>query len=175
LLVIFLALEVLSLAVYVLTGIRRHSAAGAEAAFKYFLLGAFSSAFFLYGVAFAYALSGSTRIEEIGRALSAQATGAPTTLALLAVGLMAVGFAFKVSAVPFHMWTPDAYEGAPTIVTAFMSTAVKAAAFAAFVRVFLSAFEPMQGHWMPVLGIVAGATMILGAVVGVLQHNVKRM
>ena len=175
LLVIFIALEVLSLAVYVLTGIRRQSAAGAEAAFKYFLLGAFSSAFFLYGVAFAYALSGSTRIEEIGTALSAQATGTPSTIALLAVGLLAVGFAFKVSAVPFHMWTPDAYEGAPTIVTAFMSTGVKAAAFAAFARVFLSPLEPLQAHWIPVLSVIAAVTMIVGTVVGVVQTNVKRM
>jgi NADH-quinone oxidoreductase subunit N len=175
LLVIFIALEILSLAVYVLTGIRRQSAAGAEAAFKYFLLGAFSSAFFLYGVAFTFALSGSTRIEEIGTALSAQAMGAPSTVALLAVGLLAVGFAFKVSAVPFHMWTPDAYEGAPTIVTAFMSTGVKAAAFAAFARVFLSSLEPLQAQWIPVLSVVAGATMIVGTVVGVVQSNVKRM
>jgi NADH-quinone oxidoreductase subunit N len=175
LLVIFVALEILSLSVYVLTGIRRSSAGGAEAAFKYFLLGAFSSAFFLYGIAFAFALSGSTRLEQLGIALSAQGGGAPPTVALLAVGLLAVGFAFKVSAVPFHMWTPDAYEGAPTIVTAFMSTGVKAAAFAAFVRVFLSALEPMQEQWIPVLSWLAGATMILGAVVGVVQTNVKRM
>ena len=175
LLVIFVALEVLSLAVYVLTGIRRQSAAGAEAAFKYFLLGGFSSAFFLYGVAFSYALSGSTRIEDIGTALSAQATGTPSTLALLAVGLMAVGFAFKVSAVPFHMWTPDAYEGAPTIVTAFMSTSVKAAAFAAFARVFLSPLEPLRAHWIPVLSVIAAVTMIGGTVVGVVQTNIKRM
>jgi NADH-quinone oxidoreductase subunit N len=175
LLVIFIALEVLSLAVYVLTGIRRQSAAGAEAAFKYFLLGGFSSAFFLYGVAFAYALSGSTRIDEIGTALSAQATGTPSTIALLAVGLMAVGFAFKVSAVPFHMWTPDAYEGAPTIVTAFMSTGVKAAAFAAFARVFLSPLEPLQAHWIPMLSVIAAVTMIVGTVVGVVQTNIKRM
>ncbi len=175
LLVIFIALEVLSLAVYVLTGIRRQSAAGAEAAFKYFLLGGFSSAFFLYGVAFAYALSGSTRIDEIGTALSSQATGTPQTLALLAAGLMAVGFAFKVSAVPFHMWTPDAYEGAPTIVTAFMSTGVKAAAFAAFARVFLSPLEPLQAHWIPILSVIAAVTMIVGTVVGVVQTNVKRM
>jgi NADH-quinone oxidoreductase subunit N len=175
LLVIFLALEILSLAVYVLTGIRRSSAAGAEAAFKYFLLGAFSSAFFLYGVAFTFALSGSTRIEEIGMALSARASGTPNPVALLAVGLLAVGFAFKVSAVPFHMWTPDAYEGAPTIVTAFMSTGVKAAAFAAFARVFLSPLEPLQAHWIPVLSVVAGITMIFGTVVGVVQTNVKRM
>ena len=122
LLVIFIALEILSLAVYVLTGLRRASVAGAEAAFKYFLLGSFSSAFFLYGIAFLYAVAGSTRLEQIGVALSAQGASAPPTLALLGVGLLAVGFAFKVSAVPFHMWTPDAYEGAPTIVTAFMST-----------------------------------------------------
>ncbi len=172
LLVIFLALEVLSLAVYVLTGLRRSSVAGAEAAFKYFLLGAFSSAFFLYGIAFAFVIAGSTRLDVVGTAV---ASGPNSTLALLAVGLLAVGFCFKVSAVPFHMWTPDAYEGAPTIVTAFMSTGVKAAAFAAFVRVFLSTLEPLQGHWMPVLGAIAAATMIVGAVLGVLQNNVKRM
>jgi NADH-quinone oxidoreductase subunit N len=175
LLVIFLALEVLSLSVYVLTGIRRASAAGAEAAFKYFLLGAFSSAFFLYGVAFAFALSGSTRLDELGAALSSQGTGDPSVMALLAVGLLIVGFAFKISAVPFHMWTPDAYEGAPTIVTAFMSTGVKAAAFAAFVRVFLSPLEPLQDQWIPVLVVLAAVTMILGTVVGVVQTNIKRM
>lgn len=174
LLVIFVALEILSLSVYVLTGIRRASAAGAEAAFKYFLLGAFSSAFFLYGIAFAFAVSGSTRLEQLGVALSSQG-GSPLTLSLMAVGLLAVGFCFKVSAVPFHMWTPDAYEGAPTIVTAFMSTGVKAAAFAAFVRVFLSPLEPLQAHWIPLLSVIAAATMILGTVVGVVQSNVKRM
>jgi NADH-quinone oxidoreductase subunit N len=172
LLVIFLALEVLSLAVYVLTGLRRASGQGAEAAFKYFLLGAFSSAFFLYGIAFAYVISGSTRLDIIGNAI---ATGGSTTLQLLAVGLLAVGFCFKVSAVPFHMWTPDAYEGAPTIVTAFMSTAVKAAAFAAFARVFLSTLQPMQEHWVPILGAIAAVTMVAGAVLGVLQSNIKRM
>ena len=175
LLVIFIALEIFSLAVYVLTGIRRASATSAEAAFKYFLLGSFSSAFFLYGVAFTYAVAGSTRLEQIGTALSTQAAGAPPTLALLAVGLLAVGFAFKVSAVPFHMWTPDAYEGAPTIVTAFMSTGVKAAAFAAFARVFLSPLEPLQGQWIPALSVIAAATMIVGTVVGVVQSNIKRM
>ncbi len=108
-------------------------------------------------------------------ALSARASGTPNPVALLAVGLLAVGFAFKVSAVPFHMWTPDAYEGAPTIVTAFMSTGVKAAAFAAFARVFLSPLEPLQAHWIPVLSVVAGMTMIFGTVVGVVQTNVKRM
>ena len=148
---------------------------GAEAAFKYFLLGAFSSAFFLYGIAFAFAMSGSTRLDQIGVALSSQPSGDPPTFALMAVGLLAVGFCFKVSAVPFHMWTPDAYEGAPTIVTAFMSTGVKAAAFAAFVRVFLSPLEPLQAQWIPVLSFVAAVTMILGTVLGVVQTNVKRM
>jgi NADH-quinone oxidoreductase subunit N len=175
LLVIFVALEILSLSVYVLTGIRRASAGGAEAAFKYFLLGAFSSAFFLYGIAFAFALSGSTRLEQISVALSSQAGGAPPTLAWLAVVMVAIGFCFKISAVPFHMWTPDAYEGAPTIVTAFMSTGVKAAAFGAFVRVFLSTLEPLQAQWIPLLSGIAGITMILGTVVGVVQTNVKRM
>jgi NADH-quinone oxidoreductase subunit N len=172
LLVVFLALEVLSLSVYVLTGLRRSSAQGAEAAFKYFLLGAFSSAFFLYGIAFAFIVSGSTRLDVIGNAF---ASGGSTTLELLAVGLLAVGFCFKVSAVPFHMWTPDAYEGAPTVVTAFMSTGVKAAAFGAFARVFLSTLEPMQAHWIPILGGIAAVTMMVGAIVGVLQNNIKRM
>jgi NADH-quinone oxidoreductase subunit N len=174
LLVIFLALEVLSLSVYVLTGIRRQSLAGAEGAFKYFLLGAFSSAFFLYGIAFSFAIAGSTRLERVGEVLAAQAMS-NSVLALLAVGFLIVGFAFKVSAVPFHMWTPDAYEGAPAVVTGFMSTAVKAAAFAAFVRVFLSAFEPLRNDWIPVLSLISAATMILGTVVGVAQTNVKRM
>jgi NADH-quinone oxidoreductase subunit N len=175
LLVIFLALEVLSLSVYVLTGIRRASLAGAEAAFKYFLLGAFSSAFFLYGVAFAFAISGSTRLDRLASVLAASGAREPQVLAILALGLLVVGFAFKISAVPFHMWTPDAYEGAPTIVTAFMSTGVKAAAFAAFVRVFLSPFEPLKDQWIPVLSVIAAATMIFGTVVGVVQTNIKRM
>jgi NADH-quinone oxidoreductase subunit N len=174
LLVIFLALEVMSLAVYVLTGIRRDSPASTEAAFKYFLLGAFASAFFLYGIAFTYGLTGTTRLDQIGRLMPTLAMS-PTPMQLLALGLLIVGFGFKVAAVPFHMWTPDAYEGAPPAVTAFMSTGVKAAAFAAFVRVFLSAFEPLRGSWGDVIWILAAATMILGTVAGVTQSSVKRM
>jgi NADH-quinone oxidoreductase subunit N len=174
LLVIFLALEVLSLAVYVLTGIRRDSPQATEAAFKYFLLGAFSSAFFLYGIAFTYGVAGSTHLDRIGRALAAQGA-APPPMHLLAAGLLVVGFAFKVAAVPFHMWTPDAYEGAPPAVTGFMSTGVKAAAFAAFVRVFLAAFEPLRPEWAGAVWAIAAATMIVGAVVGLAQSNVKRM
>ncbi len=174
LLVIFLALEVMSLAIYVLTGIRRDSMKGAEGAFKYFMLGGFSSAFFLYGIAFVYGLTGSTHLDRIGTLVAAQAMN-PNPLQLLAIGLLLVGFAFKVSAVPFHMWTPDAYEAAPPAVTGFMSTGVKAAAFAAFVRVFLSAFEPMIHSWSSVVWGIAAATMVIGTVVGVAQTNVKRM
>jgi NADH-quinone oxidoreductase subunit N len=174
LLLIFLALEVLSLAVYVLTGIRRDSPASVEAAFKYFLLGGFASAFFLYGIAFTYGVTGTTRLDQIGTLVAAQAMS-PTPLQLAAVGLLLVGFAFKVSAVPFHMWTPDAYEGAPTAVAGFMSTGVKAAAFAAFARVFLSAFEPLRDEWSMSVWAIAAVTMIVGTVVGVVQSNIKRM
>jgi len=182
LLVIFLALEVLSLAVYVLTGIRRDAPRSTEAALKYFVLGAIASAFFLYGIAFTYGITGSTRLDRIGGLMAAQSIS-PSPMQLLALGLVLVGFAFKVSAVPFHMWTPDAYEGAPPTVTAFMSTGVKTAAFAAFARVFLSAFEPLKGTWGPdmvagwsqVIAVLAVATMVLGTVAGVAQTNVKRM
>ncbi len=174
LLIVFIALEILSLAVYVMTGLKRSSEQGAEAAFKYFVLGAFSSAFFLYGVAFAYAVSGTTKLDELAVRVASSA-GSPDLLVLIAVMLLLVGFAFKISAVPFHMWTPDAYQGAPTLVTGFMSTAVKAAAFAAFVRVFLTTFDLLRFEWMPVLSAIAGVTMILGTVVGVAQTSVKRM
>jgi NADH-quinone oxidoreductase subunit N len=174
LLVIFIALEILSLAVYVLTGIRRDNLPGTEAAFKYFLLGAFSSAFFLYGIAFTYGVTGSTRLVAVGQIISAQSMS-DNPMILIALGLLLVGFAFKISAVPFHMWTPDAYEGAPAIVTGFMSTGVKAAAFAAFARVFLSTFEPFKEQWAPVVAVIAIATMVLGTVVGVAQSSLKRM
>jgi NADH-quinone oxidoreductase subunit N len=174
LLVMFLALEVLSIGVYVLTGIRRDAPAAIEAAMKYFLLGAFASAFFLYGIAFMYGVTGSTRLDRIGSVLAAQAMS-PTRLSLVAVGLLLAGFAFKVSAVPFHMWTPDAYQGAPPAVTGFMSTGVKAAAFAAFARAFLTAFEPLSAAWSEVLWLLAAATMIVGTAVGAAQTNVKRL
>jgi NADH-quinone oxidoreductase subunit N len=174
LLVIFIALEILSLSVYVLTGIRRESKSGAEAAFKYFLLGAFSSAFFLYGIAFTYGVARTTRLDQIVVVMSSL-SGSNEGLSYIAMALLLVGFAFKVSAVPFHMWTPDAYEGAPAVVTAFMSAGVKAAAFAAFVRVFLSAFSGLQPQWEPVIWMLSAASMILGVVAGVVQRNVRRM
>jgi NADH-quinone oxidoreductase subunit N len=174
LLVMFLALEVFSLAIYVLTGLRRRVAISAEGAFKYFLLGGFSSAFFLYGIAFSFGLAGSTHLDTVGRTIAAQSM-AGNPLWLVALGLLLVGLGFKVAAVPFHMWTPDAYEAAPSIVTGFMSTAVKAAAFVAFVRVCLSTFEPLRTYWIPVLWGLALCTMILGTIVGVAQTSFKRM
>jgi NADH-quinone oxidoreductase subunit N len=174
LLLLFLALETMSIAVYVLTGIRRDQPASTEAAFKYFLLGAFASSFFLYGIAFIYGVTGSTSLDRVGAVIAAQSmSGNP--MILLAVGLLIVGFGFKVAAVPFHMWSPDAYEGAPAVVTGFMSTGVKAAAIAAFARVFLSALEPMITEWAPVLWAVAVATMVVGTVLGVAQTSLKRM
>jgi NADH-quinone oxidoreductase subunit N len=174
LLVIFLALETMSIAVYILTGMRRDQQQSTEAAFKYFLLGAFASSFFLYGIAFLYGTTGTTNIEALSTEIAKQSmSGNP--MILLGIGLLIVGFAFKIAAVPFHMWSPDAYEGAPTVVTGFMSTGVKAAAIAAFVRVFLKGLDPMIADWAPVLWWIAAATMIVGTVVGVAQTSLKRM
>lgn len=174
LLLMFLALETMSIAVYVLTGLRRDQANATEAAFKYFLLGAFASSFFLYGIAFIYGVTGTTHLERAGAAIAAQSM-ADSPMLLIAVGLLIVGFAFKVAAVPFHMWSPDAYEGAPSVVTGFMSTGVKAAAVAAFARVFLSALGPLADDWTPVLWVIAVLTMVVGTVVGVSQTSIKRM
>ena len=174
LLLVFLALETMSIAVYVLTGLRRDQATAIEAAFKYFLLGAFASSFFLYGIAFVYGVTGTTHLERAGAAIAAQSMS-DNPLLLMAIGLLVVGFAFKVAAVPFHMWSPDAYEGAPAVVTGFMSTGVKAAAVAAFARLFLSTLSPMVADWTPVLWAIAAATMVVGTVVGVSQTNLKRM
>jgi NADH-quinone oxidoreductase subunit N len=174
LLLVFLALETMSIAVYVLTGLRRDQTNATEAAFKYFLLGAFASSFFLYGIAFLYGVTGTTHLERAGAAIAAQSMSGNPML-LLAIGLLVVGFAFKIAAVPFHMWSPDAYEGAPAVVTGFMSTGVKAAAVAAFARLFLSTLSPMVADWTPILWAIAVATMVVGTVVGVSQTNLKRM
>jgi NADH-quinone oxidoreductase subunit N len=133
-----------------------------------------SSAFFLYGIAMTYAVTGTTRLDEIGMRVASSALD-PGILTIAAMVLLLVGFAFKVGAVPFHMWVPDVYHGAPTLVTGFMSTGVKAAAFAAFIRVFLSTLEPLRLDWTPVLIVIAVLTMVLGTVVGVAQTSVKRM
>jgi NADH-quinone oxidoreductase subunit N len=172
-LTLFLGLETMSIGAYALTAFRRASAKSAEGALKYFLLGSFAAALLLFGFTLIYGATGHTDLVGIGAALKAGATKNP----MVVVGLVLVlaGLVFKVSAVPFHMWTPDAYEGAPSAVTGFMSTGVKAAAFAAFARVFLSALEPLRGQWSGALQVIAIATMVVGAVVGVAQSNVKRM
>lgn len=172
LIVVFLALEILSLSLYVLTGFSARLGS-VEGAMKYFLLGAFSSAFFLFGVAMAYGATGSTRLASISRAL-AGASEVPA-LALAAMGLLAVGFAFKVSAVPFHMWTPDVYQGAPTAVTAFMSAGTKVAAFAALMRVFNVALQPLVWDWRPLVWALAAVSVVVGGVLAIAQTDVKRM
>jgi NADH-quinone oxidoreductase subunit N len=172
LIVIFLALEILSLSLYVLTGFSARLSAS-EAAMKYFLLGAFSSAFFLYGIALAYGATGSTQLAAIVNKL--HGTTGSSALALTAIALLAVGFAFKVSAVPFHMWTPDVYQGAPTAVTAFMSAATKVAAFAALIRVFDVAFSPLSWDWTPVVWGLAAASIVVGSVLALAQTDIKRM
>jgi len=172
LLVVFIALEILSLSLYVMAGATRRMAAQ-EAAMKYFLLGAFSSAFLLYGIALCYGATGTTNLLGIARA-SVDPTG-DGTLLLAGIGLLAVGFCFKVAAVPFHMWTPDVYQGAPTPVTAFMAAGTKAAGFAVFLRVFAGALGGMVVSWRPVIAAVAVVTMLVGAALAVVQSDLKRM
>ena len=174
LIMIFLGLELMSLALYVLVGFRRNQLESNEAALKYFLLGAFASGFFLYGIALLYGATGTTSLSRMAEFLA----GAPAVAnPLLLTGglLLLVGFFFKVAAVPFHMWTPDAYEGAPTSVTAFMSVGAKAAAFAALLRFALRALGGVPAEWVPVLSAVAMLTMTVGNVTALFQNNLKRM
>jgi len=171
---LFVALETMSVALYALAGLDRRRPESQEAAIKYFITGAFSSAFLLYGVALLYGLSGSTSIDRIGAALVTMGPGGHP-VALLGVGLLLVGFGFKVASVPFHMWTPDVYEGAPTTVTAFMSAGVKAAAFGALLRVFGHGLAPLAADWQPAMAVLALVTMVVGNLGALAQTNVKRM
>lgn len=174
LIAMFVALEIMSVSAYALAGLLRERADSQEAALKYFVTGAFSSAFFLYGVALLYGVAGSTSLERIAAALPA-AGAAQAPLALLGAALLLVGFGFKVAGAPFHAWTPDVYEGAPTTVTAFMSAGVKAAAFAAFLRVFAETLAPLHSRWQPIVAAMAVATMVLGNLGALRQSNVKRL
>lgn len=174
LITMFVALEVLSLPLYVLSGLaRRRRLLSQEAAMKYFLLGAFASAFFLYGAAMAYGFAGSLNLTEIDTAVSARGDEQPMLLA--AIALLLVGLLFKVGAVPFHSWTPDVYQGAPTPVTAFMAAATKAAAFVAMMRVLFVAFGGASWDWRPLMWVVAVITMFFGSIVAISQTDVKRM
>jgi NADH-quinone oxidoreductase subunit N len=175
LIIVFLGLETLSIAIYVLVGFLRTNVKSNESSLKYFLLGAFSSAFLLYGIALVYGATGTTKLTGIARYIDNTPHILSNPLLLAAAGLLMVGFGFKVALVPFHMWTPDVYEGAPTSITAFMSVGVKAAAFSAFLRVFLSSFTPLRADWTMILWILAVLTMTLGNIVAISQENIKRM
>jgi len=171
---LFVALEVLSLPLYLLCGLaRRRRLISQESAVKYFLLGAFTSAIFVYGLALLYGYAGSTAFAAI--ASQARAGDSSDVLLIGGLALVIVGLLFKASVGPFHLWTPDVYQGAPTPITAFMASCTKVAAFAAMLRVCQVALEPMTWTWQPVLGIIAGASMVIGAVIGITQTDMKRM
>ncbi|MGC8780339.1 MAG: NADH-quinone oxidoreductase subunit N, partial [Anaerolineae bacterium] len=175
LMTIFIALEIFSLALYILVGFNRKEPRSAEAALKYFLLGAFASGFFLYGIALIYAATGTTSLDAITRGILPMSVSLPfTPLLPVGMGLLLVGFGFKVALVPFHMWTPDAYQGAPTPVTAFMLVATKVAAFAALIRV-LFAVASHDRPWLLVLATLAVLTMTLGNLAALRQSSLKRM
>ncbi len=173
LMVLFLGIEIMSVAIYVLVGMNRRSPRAAEASLKYFLLGAFATAFLLYGMALTYGATGSTQFTAIARAILLFELGSHPML-LVGVGLLTIGFLFKVAAAPFHMWAPDVYEGAPTPITAFMSSAVKAAAFTGFIRLWFEAF-PLVTAWPIVIWWVAVISMIVGNVLALRQTDIKRM
>ncbi len=173
LLTIYLGMELMSLSLYVLAGFKRFEARSLEAAAKYFVLGSFSSGMLLYGISLLYGASGSTRLSAVAAAVTARGLDDP--MLALAMILLAVGFGFKIAAVPFHMWTPDVYEGSPTSVTAFMAVASKAASFAAFLRVFLEGLGGLKANWYVLFLIICLATLMLGNVVAIVQTNIKRM
>jgi NADH-quinone oxidoreductase subunit N len=174
LMVLFLGIETMSIAVYVLAGIDRRSAKSAESAVKYLLLGAFSTAFLLYGVALVYGATGSTNIQVVGSRVVELVLGDSPMLSI-GMGLLLVGFAFKIAAAPFHMWAPDVYEGAPTPITAYMAAAVKAAALGAFFRVWFEAFPELHLTWHDPLWWLAAVTMVVGNAVALQQRNIKRL
>ena len=172
LIIVFLGLELMSLSLYVLAGFFRDNPASSEAGMKYLLLGAFASAFFLYGIALIYGGAGTTSIPAIAEAITA-ANKSPLLLA--GMFLLIVGFGFKVAIVPFHQWAPDVYEGAPTTIAAFISAGPKAAGFAAFLRIFMEALPNLQVEWSGVVIVLAMLTMTVGNVVAIAQTNIKRM
>jgi NADH-quinone oxidoreductase subunit N len=172
LIILFLGIELMSVCLYVLAGFIRTKERANEAALKYFLLGAFSTGFLLYGIALMYGTVGTTNLVMIQNVFAVVSTN---VVFVIGAGLLIIGLAFKVAAVPFHMWAPDVYEGAPTTVTAFMSTGVKAAAFAAFITVFIRTFDFLGGRVNELIAFLAAASMILGNIVAIAQTNIKRM
>ncbi len=174
LIVVFLGLEVLSIAAYVLAAMQRHRSESQEAGMKYFVLGAFSSAFFLYGIAFVYGATGSTNLSKIGTFL-AENTLLDDGVLFLGLVLLLVGLGFKVAAVPFHQWSPDVYQGSPSPAVAYMAGAVKVAAFAALLRIFVVTFDQWAVDWQPIVYVLAVLSLIVGAVLAAVQTDVKRM
>ncbi|MGH7299208.1 MAG: NADH-quinone oxidoreductase subunit N [Candidatus Rokuibacteriota bacterium] len=172
LIIVFLGLETMSIALYVLTGFFRNRLEAGEASLKYFLMGAFASGFFIYGIALIFGATGSTNLDRIANAVAAGAAGDP--MLVIGFGLLLVGFGFKISSVPFHMWAPDAYEGAPTSITAFIATGSKAAAFASLLRVLLTALRG-AADWPMLMWALAALSMTVGNVVALAQQNLKRM
>ena len=168
---LFIGLEIMSISVYVLAGFDRFRRSSAEAALKYFLVGAFASGFLLYGIALVYGATGQTNYTLIGQ----QLTTDTSLLARMGLALLLVGFAFKTAAVPFHMWAPDVYDGAPTPITGFMATGVKTAAFVALVRVLTEAFPAFNDLWQPIIAVLAVASMVVGNVVALAQASLKRL
>ncbi len=173
LLVIYLGIELMSITLYIMVGFKRFEARSIESSAKYFVLGAFSSGILLYGISLLFGVAGSTRLSEISSAMNEQSLSDP--LVLISLMLIIVGFGFKVAAVPFNMWTPDVYQGAPTSVTAFMAVASKAASFAAFLRVLLEAFGGLKPNWTGMILVLCLLTVALGNLVAIVQTNVKRM
>jgi NADH-quinone oxidoreductase subunit N len=169
LITLFLSLEIMSLAVYVLTGVTRNEPRSTEASIKYFIVGSVASAFLVYGMVLVFGVTNSIQLPEIGERISSGGVG------LIGIGMMMIGFAFKVGAVPFHMWVPDVYEGAPTAVTSFMSVAVKAAGFATLLRVVASIKTPLPGETADILQWIAILTMVVGNLMAIAQPSVKRM
>ncbi len=173
---LYIALELMAVTFYVLVAFTKRERRSNEAGMKYFLLGAFSSGILLYGMSLLYGVTGSTNLGDIGRSVGASAPGTPMRpVLLLGMIALAAGLFFKIAAVPFHMWAPDAYEGAPTSVTAFLSTGSKAASFALYARIFFVALAPMQIDWAPLLGIVAALTIVVGNWAAITQENSKRL
>ncbi len=175
LIMIFVALETMSISIYVLAGFKRDNLKSIESALKYFLLGAFASGFLLYGFALVYGASGTLDIVKLGQFFNNHPEALHQGILLGGIALMTVGFGFKIAMFPFHMWTPDVYEGAPSVVTGFMATGVKAAAFAALLRVFFVAFAPLQPDWTSIMWFAALLTMTVGNLIAISQTNVKRM
>lgn len=176
LLLVFIALEISSISTYIMAGYRRKTGKSPESALKYFLLGSFATSFFLYGIALIFGATGSTRIDDIATAVGkAVAGGTISPLLTIGLAMIIVGLGFKVSAAPFHVWTPDVYEGAPSPVVALMSTGPKAAAFAVLLRIAYGALPALHDHWVPILWWLAVLSMTIGNLGALRQHNVKRM